>query len=409
MCKFLVNLLLIMVLYTNPTYAFQDGDANLTKPSPKTSPKSEPKKTSKTPSRPSNEVKPDSKGDLDETSVKSKHGEKPSQPGLTVRLHTSVPNCDMFINGNPQGYSDDQGLFNYVTNSPAILVEARKSGYLSTNKSISVTPDVTNKEILLTLDPIPASVIVSGNVEEARVQIDDQSIQSIQNNQSKLYKLNEKISVAPGLYKVTVNALGYTPFSYNVTLGPGDNTNKAITLEKLPIPELSTEAERCYNNRSYSDVLLLCKYIFEENAAYAPAHRLAGAVYLAQQDYTKAEQHFGQALKANENIKLRVRRHARESFDVNKSHDTCEAFLILTKDHVEFQGVQVSTDNFKVAYNQLQLLGIQLQKATVVYLNTKVTDSRGNKKDFNFYSFDKELSQSGRGYLEMLQHLLKAH
>lgn len=85
------------------------------------------------------------------------------------------------------------------------------------------------------------------------------------------------------------------------------------------------------------------------------------------------------------------------------------AILYLGKSEVEYRGKQITTENFKVLYAQAQIIGVQLKKSVAVYLATKIVDAHGKKQEFNFFSFDKELSQTGRPYLEMIQQLLRAH
>jgi hypothetical protein len=321
---------------------------------------------------------------------------------VALRIHTNLPGCELFINEQPTsiGRTNEQGIYNYTLTTPAVLIEARKPGYLSANESVTVTSDSTQKEIQLTLKPIPARLNLSVNVEGARVRIDNQGASS---------NLNEPISLVPGHHQLTVEALGYLPESFEVMPGPGETIKKSVSLQRMPVPQLIAQAEALFNARAYENVLDLSRYVFEVEAKHPAAHRLAGMAYLARQDFVKAESHLMQALEGNEATTLRVRRHPREAFDPTKGHDLCEAELILSKGEVEFRGLRAPSDNFKVAYGQMQVMGIQLKKNAALFLGTKVTDARGKKQEFNFYSFDKELSQSGKAYLEMLQHLLRAH
>jgi hypothetical protein len=82
--------------------------------------------------------------------------------------------------------------------------------------------------------------------------------------------------------------------------------------------------------------------------------------------------------------------------------------LILNKSEVELQG-RNAAENFKVGYDQVELTGVQLKKNVALYLGTKVTVTRGKRREYNFYSFDNELSQAGRPFLDMLQLLLRPH
>lgn len=205
-----------------------------------------------------------------------------------------------------------------------------------------------------------------------------------------------------------MDALGYSPATFEVNPVPDEKITKSITLERLPTAELISRAEKLYSQRAYRDVLTLCKYAFELDGNNPSAHRLAGLTYLAEQDFARAGAHLDRALAANETIRLQVRRHLRESFDLNKGHADCDGVLLLSKNEVEFQGLRDASENYKVPYGQVEITGIQLKKNVALYLGTKVTP-RGKKKEYNFYSFDNELSQAGRLFLNMLQLLLKPH
>jgi tetratricopeptide (TPR) repeat protein len=193
-----------------------------------------------------------------------------------------------------------------------------------------------------------------------------------------------------------------------VTVNPDDSISKEVKLERLPLASLQEQAAKALNERRYNDTLKLCQYIFESDPANPAGHQLAGQVYLERGDFGNAGSHFAKALSGGESVTLRVRRHSGEKFDFNKGHDLCEARLILAKSEVEFQGTRVATDNFKVPYDQIQVIGLQLKNNRASYLGTKVNVA-GKRHDFNFYSYDNELSQTGKPYLEMIQGLLRSH
>jgi hypothetical protein len=193
-----------------------------------------------------------------------------------------------------------------------------------------------------------------------------------------------------------------------LTAAPDETLKRAVTLERLPIAELVARAESAFRASAYEDVLTLCGYALEADPAAPAAHRLKGMVYLVRQDYARAEPHLASALAGGETIELHVRRHPRESFDPQKGHDACEGFLYLGKSDVEYRGRQSAGENFKVPYAQAQVVGVQLKKNVAVYLGTKISNG-GKKQDYNFYSFDRELTAAGRPYLEMIQRLLLPH
>ena len=317
-----------------------------------------------------------------------------------LRIRTSQPDAEVYVNEKLQGRSNAQGEFSFKTTEASLLVEARKNGYLSTNQLIKDTRASASNEIVLMLRPNPAAVVISANAEDARVQVDDQQDDA---------PASEKIKIPPGHHTFTVKALGYAPLTFEIDLAPDETGKRDAPLQRLPVDALKAQAEEFYRNRTYQNVLKLCQYIFETDPNHPSANRLAGLSYLAQQNYAKAEIYLARALAGGEKIELRVRRHPRESFDPVKGHDVCEAVLILSKGELEFQGKQYAAENFKVAFTQVQISGIQLKSGVAVYLATKIFDAGGKKKEYNFYSYDRELSQAGRAYLEMVQHLIRAH
>ncbi len=334
-------------------------------------------------------------GCADEREVKASLTAKP----VALHIRTKPPQCDIYLDGQrqPNG-SGAQGLFSYVLTKPTLLIEARRKGFLSATRNIFLVPELANREIVLELDPLSATVKLSANIENARVSVD--------NHTSK--PTAERIMLAPGPHILTVEALGYTPVNLELTVNPDETISKEVQLERLSLRSLQQQALTAFNDRYYGDALKLCEYIFETDHGNPGAHRLAGQVYLERGDFGNAGSHLAQALAGGEPVTLRVRRHPGEKFDLNKGHDACEARLVLGKNDVEFQGVRIGTDNFKVTYDQIQVIGIQVKNNVASYLGTKVNVS-GKRHDFNFYSYDKELSQAGKPYLEMIQRLLRSH
>jgi tetratricopeptide (TPR) repeat protein len=332
----------------------------------------------------------------DQREVKASLVAKP----VALRIRTQPRNCEIYLDGQKQSSgSDDQGLFLYVMSKPTVLVEARKKGYLSATKSINLVPELAGREILLALDPISAKVKLSANVENARVVVDDQR---------SAKPINERILLSPGNHALVIDALGYTPVKLEFSVAPDESLTREVTLERLPLPSLQSQATSLFQGRAYDDVLKLCGYIFEVDRANATANQLAGLTYLERGDLGKAAGYLEQALVGNQEVRLNIRRHPREKFELNKGHDACAALLIVGKSGVEFQGLRNAVDNFKITYDQIQVIGVQLKSNVAPYLNTKVTVG-GRKRDFNFYSYDKELSLSGKPYLEMIQRLLRPH
>ncbi len=319
---------------------------------------------------------------------------------VTLRIRTVPAECDIYLDGQKQSKgSDSQGLFSFQLTKPNVLVEARKQKYLSKTRSVVLAPELANGETVLQLEPLPSKLNLTSNVDDARVTLD---------NQTDAKPIAERLLLAPGPHSLMVQALGYAPVKLELTVNPDDSINKEVKLERLPSESLQQQAAVALNDRRYNDALKLCQYIFENDAASPGGHRLAGQVYLDRGDFGNAGSHFARALAGGESITLRVRRHAGEKFDLNKGHDLCEARLVLSKNDLEFQGTRIATENFKVPYDQIQIIGLQLKNNRASYLGTKVSVA-GKRHDFNFYCYDNELSQTGKPYLEMLQGLLRSH
>lgn len=316
-----------------------------------------------------------------------------------IRIRTQPAEAEVLINGKTGGKSDASGLLSYTAISPRLLIEARKPGYLPANETITVDFAEPNREVVLVLKPLPARVNLTVDVPEAKIQIDDQDYQT----------LTRSLVIQPGKHRITIEALGYSPFTFVIDLAPDSVEKRDISLKRLSVAELRDLAERRYRERAYQEVLRLTQFALEVEPQEPTLNRLAGLALLAQRNYQQAEIYFAKGLAAQEIIELPVRRHPREAFDQRKPHDTCEASLRFSKNEVEFRGKQHTFDNFKVSYSQVRVLGILLKNNSAVYLATKVTDASGKTREFNFYSSENELSQSGRPYLEMLQRLMHPH
>lgn len=332
----------------------------------------------------------------DEREVKVSLRAKP----VTVRIRTKPGACDIYIDGKKQpSGSNVEGVFSYTLTNPTMLVEARRKGYLSATKNVFLAPELANRETLLELEPISATVTLSVNIEDASVTIDDQ-------RPSK--PAGERILLAPGLHTLSVDALGYVTEKIVLRVGPDEVVKRQVMLLRLPVPLLQEQAVGAIKDRRFADALKLCNYIFDVDPANPVAHGLEGQVYVERGDFNNALAHFALALSGGEVVTLKVRRHMGEKFDLSKGHDMCEGRLILGRETVEFRGDRIATEDFKVSIGQIQVIGIQLRKSVASYLGTKVMIG-GKKRDFNFYSYDKELSQEGKAYLQMIQNLLVPH
>lgn len=314
-----------------------------------------------------------------------------------IKVKTTPSDCDIFINDRLVGKSDANGFYNIPAKSGTVYVQARKEGYLS--DSLSVSPAAAQKEILLKLKPLPALVTLNAKAKNAFAQLD---------GDEKKYDLTEVVSVEPGRRKLTVTALGYAPLVVELDLKPAQKVEKTIVLDALPVDRLLALAESYLKNKSPAEALELCRAALEAEPENASAKRLTGTIYLEKQDYAKAEPFLLEAMKAGETIELKIRRHTGEKFELTGGHDACAGFLILSKNAAEYRGSTGSPENFKAAYSQIQTAGIQLKKNAALYLSLKVADAKGGKKDYNFYFYakDKELTQEGKPYLEMIQRLI---
>lgn len=320
---------------------------------------------------------------------------------VTLRLRTRPAECDIYLERQqqPTGKSDANGLYSYLLTKPTLLIEARKKGYLSDTKTVMLAPELASQEIVLSLEPISATLLLTSNVPNARVTID---------NQKTSRSIQEKIPLEPGRHSISVEALGYTPTSFEITVKPEEAVSKQITLERMPIASLRSQATTLFASRAYDDVLKLAQFILDADAANSGAHLLIGLVNLERANFAGAEPHLDQAITGGEIVTLKVRRHAGEKFELTKGHNVCDGRLILSRTELEFKSDRDPAENFKVPSDQVQIVGIQLKTRVALYLATKVNVA-GKRRDYNFYSFDQELSQSGKPYLEMIQRLLRSH
>ena len=320
---------------------------------------------------------------------------------VMLRVRTDPPEADIYLESQKQpfGKSDGKGLFSYLLTKPTLLIEARKQGYLSATKNVYLAPEVGAREIVLSLEPIKAVLRVNSNVATARVTVDTEASSKI---------VSERILLSPGKHSVAVKALGYAPVEFELVVKPEETVTKELRLDRLPVNLLQEQASSFFSSRAYDDVIKLAQFILEADATNAAANRLLGLVYLERADLASAQSRFDLALAGGESVAMRVRRHDGEKFELNKGHNTCEAQLIFTRNELEFKSARNPVDNFKVPYAQIQIAGVQLKSGVAPYLKTKVTVN-GKNRDYNFYSFDRELSQTGKPYLEMVQRLMRSH
>lgn len=333
----------------------------------------------------------------DQQEVKAALKAKP----VTLRIRTQPAESDIYLEREqqPTGKSDANGLFSYLLSKPTLLIEARKKGYLSDTKTVMLAPELASQEIILSLEPISANLVLTSNVPNARVTVDSQKTSK---------SVQEKILLAPGRHNISVEALGYTPAGFEITVTPEELVSKQITLERMTIASLRSQAMTLFASRAYDDVLKLAQFMLEADATNSGAHLLIGLIHIERANFAAAEPHLDQALSGGETVSLQVRRHLGEKFELSKGHDACDARLILSKSELEFKSDRNPAENFKVPYEQVQVTGVQLKNRVALYLGTKVNVT-GKRRDYNFYSFDRELSQSGKPYLEMIQRLLRSH
>ena len=318
---------------------------------------------------------------------------------VTLRVRTIPAECDIYLDNVKQSRgSDSQGLFSYLLSKPNLLIEAKKPKHLSKSRSIVLKPELAAGELVLELEPLSATVNISVNIADVLVAVDNKPAEAFE----------KRLSLPPGDHALTFEALGYAPVAIQIKASPDETINREVRLERLPPANLQTQAENLLAKRAFDDVLKLARYLLENDGANGAAQRLMGSVYLGRGDFTNAGAHFARALAVDEPITLRIRRHAGEKFDFAKGHDLCEARLVLRKTALEFQGVRNPAENFTVPYEQVQVGALQLKNSVATYIATKVT-ANGKRRDYNFYSFDQELSQSGKPYLEMIQRLLRSH
>ena len=317
---------------------------------------------------------------------------------VTLKVKTNLPGCDIYLNNspNPVGTTDAQGNLSYQVIPANVLVEARKRGYLSDIKAANLSGAIG--EVYLVLTPLPAALNISTNVEGAYARVDQARAVAISRT--------EKISVTPERHVITVEALGYAPEVFEINPAADEVVTRAVKLKPYTADALLKQAQARYDQRAFADVFTLCNYVFESNKNDPTAHRLVGMAYLSEQNYAVANRHLEQALAGNETIVLRIRRHAGENFELNRGHESCDGVLILNGREVEYRAAHDSGENFKVANDQIEALLPQLKKGVALYLPAKVTVSRGKKRDYNFFAFDKEITSANRPFLELLRLLL---
>lgn len=314
-----------------------------------------------------------------------------------IKIKTNLPESDIFVNDQFIGKSDKNGHYTIPAKSGTVLVQAKKTDYIA--DSLSVSPATAQKEIKLNLKPIPPRIVLNTNVSDAYLQFE---------GSDNRYGITDLPALEIGRQKLIIAAVGYAPQTIELDLKPNQKIEKTVALKLLPVSELLGKAEQSYKNKLAEETIKLSRYALGVEPENSTANRLLGYVYLDRQNYAEAEPYLRKALDGNETIDLKIRRHFNEKFEVSGGHGAaCEGLLILSKNEIEYRGATSAAENFKLPRNQIQILGLQIRKNVALSLLLKVTDARGGKKDYHFFSRDKELSQEGKPFLEMIQRLLR--
>jgi hypothetical protein len=316
-----------------------------------------------------------------------------------IRLKTNLPNCDIFINDPPEliGKTDDYGVFSFTARSGTVFIQARKTGYLSDSKSVSAVAG--QKEVALNLNPMPARVSIITTAKGVFAQAE---------GDEKIHDASEPFSIEPGRRRLFITALGHKSLTIELTLQPNQRVEKSVELERLPVAGLILQAEQFLKDKSFDKTLRLARYALEAEPNNGAANRLIGTIFLEKQNYPEAEAYLLKALDGGETVVLNVRRHLNEKFELSAGHGAaCEGQLLISKSGIEYRGLTATAENFKVSSGNFQILGLQLKKNTALALSLKVTEARGGKKDYNFFSREKELSQDGKPFLSLIQRLLQ--
>lgn len=264
--------------------------------------------------------------------------------GGTILVRCGVPKCDVAVDGNEAGVTDEEGTLSVFAAEGSHTIVISKPGYDSAKLSASVacgkTKDVgvtliarmvsirirtdppgcevySGQELLgrsdekgnLTLEEKPGSILVEArkagylsvsqslDVTPERAGADivftlpplAASLKVTSNVREARVKIDgrlesksagESFPLPPGKYRVLVEALGHTSLTFEVSLQPGERAERTAGLKRDSTDELLLKAKERLQNDAYADALQLCGYIFEADANKPKAHKFAGLALL---------------------------------------------------------------------------------------------------------------------------------
>ncbi len=160
----------------------------------------------------------------------------PTQTPGNLNILTSPPLCDIYINGVLSGKTDGSGVYIQTNIIPATYtVEARKTGYGTETKTVTVPADSIIKVSFTLKQVTTGSVAVTSTPAGANIYLDD------------VYTGITPLTVsdvAAGEHRMTVKAPGYQDMTVMVTIISGQSTPVSVSLTAVPPPSTKPTATK---------------------------------------------------------------------------------------------------------------------------------------------------------------------
>ncbi|GAB6090793.1 PEGA domain-containing protein [Spirochaeta dissipatitropha] len=149
-----------------------------------------------------------------------------------IHIHTSPSGSQIFLNGFPLGLSP----LHIEPRRGTYQIRAEKSGYYSSTISLRYSPGDVH-EIKLHLEQITGTLIVTGNVHNARLR-----------TTGHVFSLNQEVELPIGRYTIEARAFGYETESFAVEILEKQTTRLELEMTPVPFRVISIEVPR----RSFS-------------------------------------------------------------------------------------------------------------------------------------------------------------
>lgn len=194
----------------------------------------------------------------------------PSSPALgRIVVSTQPPQCNIFVDGELAGTSDDLGslVVEGLAAGPHEVEVEKGDHYDRRSESVQLRPG-EERALTLALTSRFGTLDVRANVPDAQIDVGQWG--TFTGGVSGL-------ELSPGEYHVTVSKPGYRTATLDVEIRVGETARLVANIEPMRPKELVLAAEDAFNAGRYPEAIELCQSVLRDSPDKTNAHLVLGA------------------------------------------------------------------------------------------------------------------------------------